>query len=146
MLIYEAIFFDDETSKFIRSIEKQPLEIEYEDMHCTFKFRPAKDEIFNELVGKEFDIKIVGYASDGHNSGFSIELPEELNKYYINYDPDTNKLKTPHITVSLSEGAKPAKTKDLDFKKLDKTYTIKGKFGYYVKINNRLYISYKPYH
>ena len=146
MLIYEAIFFDKETTKYIRSLEKEPLEIEYEDIHCTFKYRPTKEETFNEIVGKEFELLIDGYACDGHNSGFSIELPKELEKYYINYDQDTNKLKTPHITVSLSKDGKPQKTKDLKFEKLPKKHKIKGKFGYYVKLNNKLYILYKPYH
>ena len=116
MIIYEGIFFDEETTEFIRSLEEKPLPVLSEDVHCTFKFKPKNDEIFN-----------------GNNSWFKIQLPEDMMKYYINYDEKRpGKLKVPHITTSLGFGATPMNTKDLDFQPLDKEYKIKGQFGFWV--------------
>ena len=104
------------------------------------------EEIFNELVGKSFDVYIVGYANDGMNSGFEILLPEELKKYYINYDEQNpNVLKVPHITASLKEGAKASNTKNLKFEKLSKPVKVTGKFGFWIKEEDKGYLSYKPY-
>jgi len=133
MIIYEGIFFDEETVEFIRSLEEKPLPVLSEDVHCTFKFKPKGNEIFNELAGKEIEVILTGYASNGKNSGFKIQLPEDIMKYYINYDEKRpGKLKVPHITTSLGFGATPMNTKDLDFQPLDKEYKIKGKFGFWV--------------
>lgn len=146
MLSYEGIFFEGETVDFIHSLETIKLPIVNNEMHCTFKYHPLSDEIFDELVGKEIEVLLIGYGNDGKNSGFELQLPNELTKYYINYDEDNpSKLKVPHITASLSEDAEPFRTKDLHFESLSKTYTIKGKFGYWIKDNNREYISYDPY-
>lgn len=117
-----------------------------DEIHCTFKYRPLKEEIFDELVGKYFDVLIIGYGCDGNNSGFELQLPDELLKYYINYaEQDTTKLKIPHITASLSEGAKAFNTKDLVFKPLATTYSVRGRFGYWIKDKNGEYVSYNKY-
>ena len=124
---YIAIFFEDkDTLSKIKSLEREPLPITNDILHCTLKYHPKENELFPEIIGKEFTIKLTGYASNGKNSGFEIELPTELEKYYINYDEVTNKLKTPHITTSLSEGAKAKDTKDLKFIPLPKTEIITG--------------------
>lgn len=147
MISYEGIFFDEKTIKLIHSLEKQHLPIINDEIHCTFKYRPGETEIFDNLVGKEIQVQLIGYGSDGQNSGFEVQLPEEVMKYYINYDEDNpQKLKVPHITSSISEGAKVYKTKDLIFEPLPKPITITGKFGYWIKENDREYISYEPYY
>lgn len=51
----------------------------------------------------------------------------------------------PHITVSLAEGSKASNTKNLEFKLLDKPIKVIGKFGYWIKDEDREYISYEPY-
>ena len=148
MVIYEGIFFDKEAIDLIHSLEKEPLSKPCDEIHCTFKFRPTKEEVFNDIVGKEIEVTLIGYASDGKNSGFKLQLPEDIQKYYINYDEkDHTKLKTPHITASLEEGAIPMNTKDLDFKPLSKQYKIKGKFGFWISLgyNRGGYISYRKY-
>ena len=146
MLSYEGIFFEGETVDLLRSLETNKLDVVNDEMHCTFKYRPNNEEIFNELVGKSFDVYVIGYGNDGMNSGFEILLPEELKKYYINYDEQNpNILKVPHITASLKEGAKASNTKNLKFKKLSKPIKITGKFGFWIKEENKGYLSYKPY-
>ena len=74
-----------------------------------------------------------------------ITLPEELKEYYINYDTD-NRLKVPHITVSLSEGASANDSKDLDFKASDEPIKVRGRFGHFIKDNGKEYISFEPYY
>ena len=87
---------------------------------------------------------LIGYGNDGMNSGFEIELSEELKPYYINYD-EINKsiLKIPHITASLSDDAEAVNTKNLKFNKLPQKYKIKGRFGFWIEDDDKEYISYK---
>ena len=146
MLSYEGIFFEGEIVEIIHSLEKTTLEEINDRLHCTFKYHPSNEEIFNDIVGKTFEVYLVGYANDGMNSGFEILLPEELKKYYINFDEDNPcVLKIPHITASLKQGAKASNTKNLKFNKLDKPVKINGRFGFWIKENDREYLSYKPY-
>lgn len=146
MLSYEGIFFEKETVDFIHSLEKNCLSIVNDKIHCTFKYHPLENEIFDELVGKEIEVLVVGYACDGKNSGFELKLPEEIMQYYINYDEqEPSKLKKPHITTSLSKGATASKTKDLNFIPLDSPYMIKGRFGYWIKEENNEYLSFDKY-
>lgn len=146
MISYEGIFFDGESLDIIKSLEKEHLPMTNDKIHCTFKYHPEPNEIFNEIIGKEVEVLLVGYACDGKNSGFEIELSKDLIPYYINYDENNKtKLKKPHITVSLAEGAKASKTKDLPFKTLEKPVSVKGKFGYWIKDNGKEYVSYEPY-
>lgn len=146
MISYEGIFFDKETVKFIHSLEKNPLPIINDEIHCTFKYHPLENEIFNELVGKEIEVLLIGYGCDGNNSGFLVQLPDDIMKYYINYDEqNSNVLKKPHITASLSLNAQAYKTKDLKFEPLKTHYKIKGKFGFWIKKDNNEYLSFNKY-
>lgn len=146
MLSYEGIFFEGETVNFIHSLEETTLEEINDRLHCTFKYHPSSEEIFNDIVGKTFEVYLIGYANDGINSGFEILLPEELKKYYINFDEENpSVLKIPHITASLKEGAKASNTKKLKFNRLEKPVKIKGRFGYWIKENGKEYLSYEPY-
>lgn len=147
MLSYEGLFFDKKTAELLHSLEENQLAKINNKIHCTFRYHPDAEEIFNDIVGKTFEITIIGYGNDGFNSGFAISLPDELLPYYINYEDD-NKilLRTPHITTSLAIDAKEANTKNLNFKPLEKPIKIKGTFGYWLKDGNRKYLSYKPYY
>lgn len=146
MLSYEGLFFDKETTELLHSLEENRLTKINDEIHCTFKYHPTNEEIFNDIVGQSFEIMIIGYGNDGFNSGFAISLPDELLPYYINYEEDNQTiLKTPHITASLSHDAKASNTKNLKFKPLEKPIKIKGTFGYWIKDNNSEYLSYKPY-
>ena len=80
------------------------------------------------------------------NSGFEIELTEELKPYYINYDEiNTTILKKPHITASLSNEAEAVNTKNLNFIKLPQKYKVKGRFGYWIEDDDKEYLSFKKY-
>lgn len=146
MLSYEGIFFLEDTINIIHSLEKEKLAVINDNLHCTFKYHPSNNEIFNEIVGQEFEVYIIGYGNDGQNSGLEILLPEELREYYINFDEQNPKvLKKPHITASLSKDAKASNTKNLDFKLLETPVKVIGKFGYWIKEKNKEYLSFEPY-
>ena len=146
MLSYEGIFFEGETVDLIHSLEKVRLPIVNDEIHCTFKYHPNEKEIFDNLVGKEFEVLLIGYGCDGNNSGFELQFSSEIMQYYINYDGDNpQKLNVPHITASLAEGAKAYKTKNLHFEPLPQPISIKGRFGYWIKDADCEYVSYEPY-
>lgn len=125
---FQGIFLEKEIEQQLIALQKKGLDSNIENMHITFKFGDT-EKYPEELIGREFEIKITGYGSDGKNSGFSVELPEELRRYYKSSS-------IPHITVSIGEvdgvKGKPVDTAKLDFKPLDKPVQIKGKLGYFI--------------
>lgn len=127
---YQGIFLSEETKEKLVKLQKKGLKDIVKDMHITFKF--GKTEKYPpELMGKEFKMKVVGYASDGKNSGFQIELPDELKKYYKNPN-------CPHITVSLGEvngvKGKAVDTGTMKFEPIDEKEQIEipGQIGYFI--------------
>ena len=146
MLSYEGLFLEEDAVELIRSFEIEHLPKVNDEIHCTFKYHPKNNEIFNEIVGNYFEIYLIGYGCDGLNSGFQILLPDELKQYYINYDEQNpNILKITHITVSLAEGASASNTKNLVFKSLKNPIKLTCRFGYWIKGEDREYLSYEPY-
>lgn len=140
MVSYQGIFFEKDMAELIHSQEN-------DEIHCTFKYHPVDNEIFNEIVGEYFEVYLIGYGNDGQNSGFEISLPKDLKSYYINYDEDNpSVLKVPHITASLARNAKASNTKNLKFIPLEKPIKLVGRFGYWIKDENNEYISYEPFY
>ena len=146
MLSYEGLFFDSDAVELINSLENPRLPVINDEIHCTFKYHPSDEEIFDDLVGREVEVLIVGYGNDGQNSGFEIQLPDEIMPYYINFEEEQpNMLKKPHITASLAEGAKASKTKDLYFERLENPIRVNGTFGYWIKTDTEEYKSFEKY-
>lgn len=146
MVYFEGIFFDKDTIKLLHSLETKTLAKINGHFHCTFKYRPKDEEIFDNIVGKSFEIVLVGYGNDGINSGFEVAFSNELKPYYINYVDQNHKvLRTPHITVSLAEGAIPENTRNLKFVPLKKPIKLRGKFGYWIKDETGEYLSFRAY-
>lgn len=124
---YQGIFFDKETEEKLVKLQKNGLENIIKNMHITFYY--GELEAFpEELMGKDFKIKLIGYASDGKNSGFQVEIPEELKEYYRGQ-------KVPHITVSLGEvdgvKGKAVDTGNLEFNPLEEPIEVSGQLGYF---------------
>ena len=147
MLKYEAIFLDDKSVDLIKKLEINKLSRVNDEIHLTLKYKPNKDEIFNEVVGQEFELYLIGYGNDGNNSGFEIELSEPLKKYYINYDEnDSSLLKTPHVTSSLADEAEAVNTKNLTFNPLPEKHKVTGKLGYWIEEEDGTeYLSFSKY-
>lgn len=125
---FQGIFLDKETEEKLINLQKRGLESNIQNMHITFKYGDI-EEYPKELIGKNFKIKIIGYGADEKNSGFLVEIPQELKKYYKSSS-------VPHITVSLGEvdgvKGKAVNTGKLDFEPLEKTIEISGQLGYFI--------------
>lgn len=139
---FQGLFFDEITELELVKLQKNGLSDIVKDMHVTFKF--GEIEPFpSDLMEKEFNVKIIGYASDGKNSGFKVEIPENLKSYYKNEN-------VPHITVSLGEinGVKgnAVDTGKLDFKPFDQDIKIPCQLGYFIFgkgkfLNNNIFMN-----
>lgn len=66
--------------------------------HSTIEFKPRN--INNIAVGKKYEIKILGRATDNKGDALLVENPKSKNKY-------------PHITVSCAEGIPPMYSNEL---------------------------------
>lgn len=124
---YQGIFFDDSVRTELIKFQQKGLNENIINMHVTFNYGRLY-KFPENIVGKEVEVIIVGYGSDALNSGFAVEIPEELNKFYKNKS-------VPHITVSLGKlngiKGKAVDTGKLEFNKLDKILKIKGRIGYF---------------
>lgn len=84
-------------------------------------------ETFVQNLGRECDVRIVGYANDGRNEGLQAALDNELMPMYQGSA-------RPHITVSYSDGARAVDTGSLQFEPVDDAgnrLTLRGRFGYF---------------
>lgn len=114
--IYWGLFVDD------RSLFKSNLENEVVWKHVTFGFKtpcPIK------MVGSRWTLKIVGYACDGDNEAYLVELPHEVKRFYGN-------VAVPHITVSTSKDGVPKNSGYLPFEMLpeEEQFECVAVFGY----------------
>lgn len=121
---YQGLFIDkDSCAELIRREEKH-LSNPVRNMHITFRYGTVIPYPYTlkspyPWERRTWDIKVTHYACNGKNSAFACILPDELNVHYANGV-------TPHITVSLSDGAKAVDSGNLKFEKLDEPFTVSG--------------------
>ena len=125
---FQGIFLDETSKKRLIALQEKKLKYIVRDMHITFKF--GKTEKYpEEVLNKDYEVKIVGYAATDKNSGFQVELPEELKAYFKNENG-------PHITVSIGEvdgvKGKAYETGLLHFNEIKEPFMISGRLGYYI--------------
>lgn len=125
---FQGIFFDEINKKKLIDLQERKLKYVVKDMHITFKF--GKTEKYpEEVLNKDYEVKIVGYAAIDKNSGFQVELPKELKAYFKNENG-------PHITVSIGEvdgiKGKAYETGLLHFSEIKSPFLISGRLGYYI--------------
>ena len=125
---FQGIFLDETSKKRLIALQEKKLKYIVRGMHITFKF--GKTEKYpEEVLNKDYEVKIVGYAATDKNSGFQVELPEELKAYFKNENG-------PHITVSIGEvdgiKGKAYETGLLHFSEIKSPFMISGRFGYYI--------------
>ncbi len=138
MVLYMGIFFDLATSNKLFEAEKTHLKKRKETFHITLLYKPKKEDClaFNRFINKEFEVKVIGYACDGKNSGFKVELTKEFSEY-------CNKVM--HITTSIAVGEKNRNTEKLEFEPLSKTFKIKGKCGLCYSYKGKRWISFEKF-
>lgn len=125
---FQGIFLDEISKKRLIDLQERKLKYIVKDMHITFKF--GKTEMYpEEVLNKDYEVKIVGYAATDKNSGFQVELPKELKVYFKNENG-------PHITVSIGEvdgvKGKAYETGLLHFNEIKEPFMISGRLGYYI--------------
>jgi hypothetical protein len=125
---FQGIFLDEISKKRLIDLQERKLKYIVKDMHITFKF--GKTEMYpEEVLNKDYEVKIVGYAATDKNSGFQVELPKELKAYFKNENG-------PHITVSIGEvdgvKGKAYETGLLHFNEIKEPFMISGRLGYYI--------------
>ena len=103
-VIYTGVFLDSPIIGELNNV------IKYQ--HVTHQFRPDASEINPSFFGKKVLISITGYANNGTNEGYLVYLScgDE------NLLAELKKIKTPHITASVSDSGKPVDTAKLDFR------------------------------
>jgi len=69
---YQGIFFDDIVRKELIKLQKNGLNENIINMHVTFNYGRLY-KFPENIVGKEVEVIIVGYGSDGLNSGFAVD-------------------------------------------------------------------------
>ena len=119
MINYVGIFIDESDKEKIIENEKVCLEKRPKNFHCTMQYMPKDLKQFKDIIGQEVVIVLTGYGNDDKNSGYRVQLPDEIKKYFLNTDKEGN-LKTPHITTSLSNDGKAVHTANLNFENLEK--------------------------
>ena len=125
---FQGIFLDEISKKRLIDLQERKLKYIVKDMHITFKF--GKTQMYpEEVLNKDYEVKIVGYAATDKNSGFQVELPKELKAYFKNENG-------PHITVSIGEvdgvKGKAYETGLLHFNEIKEPFMISGRLGYYI--------------
>ena len=125
---FQGIFLDEISKKRLIDLQERKLKYIVKDMHITFKF--GKTEMYpEEVLNKDYEVKIVGYVATDKNSGFQVELPKELKAYFKNENG-------PHITVSIGEvdgvKGKAYETGLLHFNEIKEPFMISGRLGYYI--------------
>lgn len=93
-----------------------------EHPHITLAYMPvdANESLFGQIA----EITLVGYANDGMNEGFLVEVSSACSEL----DSMLKAVSVPHITVSVSEDSKAVETADLNFEPI-KPIKINGVFG-----------------
>ena len=91
--------------------------------HVTFAYKPT--EIPWEVMGEAVTVQVVGYGRNKRNEAFEVRFgalsPQQ--------EALANQIKSPHITISVAENAKPVDSGKLDFAPIE-SFFLTGVFGY----------------
>ena len=120
---YVGCFFNpSELWKKLQPYRHNPLEKTISEPHVTFAYRP--NEVDQTLFGTDINVTIIGYGNNGMNEGVKVSINSDNPKL----QSMISEIEIPHITISVSEGAEPVNTKDLEFAPV-LPIEIRGKYG-----------------
>ncbi len=91
------------------------------NQHVTFGF---KTDCPYELIGREYDITILGYGINDDNEAFIVDIPQELMVYY-------DGVLSKHVTLSVSISGKPVNSSKLEYQRLDQPIIKRCTMGYF---------------
>ena len=110
--IYWGLFLTENLDGCLTAIANQ---------HVTFGFKSEMPQGLDTF--KTYNVQVVGYACDGINEGYKVEIPAELEEFYTG-----NTIK--HITIGVANDGKPVDTASLSFNEIE-PFCIQAKFGYF---------------
>jgi hypothetical protein len=118
---YFAVVLDDASKA--KLLEKSIHDNKFSH-HITIDFGSDAKKL-EHLVGKDYEMNVVGKIANNELDGVVVDLPEELKQVFTG--------KVPHVTMSCCEGVAPVNTgihlsRD-GWKKVDEG-AIKGKFEF----------------
>lgn len=93
--------------------------------HITTNFRPSVEQLHLDALGSGAKIYAVGYGNDGRNEGLQVRIEAENPEIQAACDA----LDTPHITLSVADGAFAKDTANLEFSPLDEPIELTGNYG-----------------
>ena len=122
--VYTGIFFDPDTiyGKFVPKLKKK-----MRTPHVELKYKPTESQLFTSIIGKEINVKIVGYGINDNNEALLVEINSEEPAIIVT----TEDIPTPNITLSVSEEGKPRDAIFLHYDILDEPVEVTGKYGLY---------------
>jgi hypothetical protein len=118
--IYTGVFF---TASNIYAKITPALSKKIDNPHVTVRFRP--ESVDKRLFGAEVAASVVGYACDGRNEGWRVELHSDN----VALQDMLDRIAVPHITLSVSEDGQPVDTAKLHFHAIKPFAIAGGKFG-----------------
>lgn len=134
MIEFVGLFIDEMGIEVLKNNEKNRLEKLPKSFHLTLEYRPKNVDFYKRILNKKYEIKVVGYACDGDNSGYLVEIPKELKTYYKNTYKN-GQLKPAHITMSMAKNGHAVYTANLNFQPIDPFYVV-GEVRYFeIKTN-----------
>lgn len=125
-VIYTCAFVDTkalEQQLMEHGVERKKLQREIRDMHVTLEFRP--EEVDESLFGTPVDIRVVGYGVNRENEGLLVEVSCAEKKV----QELCEKVKVPHITLSVNKDGKPVNTRYVEFAPISSPFSIQGVYG-----------------
>jgi len=144
--IYEGLFvfeydeYDEypEWAQRVAPFEEATLSVGVSCPHVTIDYRPFKTH--EEFYGREVFVVVKGYANDGNNEGYSVDLIPE--RWVYDSDDEFDNFcslftaEEYHLTLSVSEDGRPVDTGKLKFTALpmNRQKVLKCRFGAFVSI------------
>lgn len=111
-IIYSGIFFNDLPQNIKADFNNTPRFI-----YITDKFRPSKEELRQDLLGKKIDVEILGIENNNKNQ--ALLTKDDILGYR-------------HITVSWKDNSTPKESNNIKTWNMFETpIKITGTYGYY---------------
>ena len=123
--VYTGVFFNyyELFNKFNCNIRDERLERKIMKPHVTFTYMP--ESVREDLFGMPTKFRVIGYACNGINQGLQVEA----TTMHAGLKDEYAKVKTPHITISVSTNGKPVDTGKLKFVPIENPFYIIGRYG-----------------
>lgn len=111
-VIYSGIFFDSLPENIKADFKNTPKFI-----HITDVFRPSKEQLKDELLGKKINVELLGIGNNSRNQ--ALLTKDDILGYR-------------HITISWANGSTPKESKHIKtWDMFKEPIIITGTYGYY---------------